>query len=473
MTHSLLEELALLTPEQQQEWLDNCSEDIVRGVTNQEWWVVARPEQKTPEGDWTIWLILSGRGWGKTRTGAEWVIDQAIENPLDKDGLPTEWGCFAQTNADGRLMMVEGPSGLLNVLHKRNIPFTYTGAPMKIVLPQGQKIHIRGADDPDVGRGMNLAGAWLDEVAKWRYAQQAWIEGIAPGLRTLTANGVKPRAVVTTTPKPIPLLTEWVKRTDNSVHVTRGSTFDNAANLSSAALEEMKRRYEGTRIGRQELYGELLFDVEGALWNLQMIESARVTECPTLVRIVVAIDPAVTSNESSDETGIVVAGLTTEGQYYVLDDVSLKASPDTWAKKAVEAYHLWKADRIIGEANNGGDMIGLLLKQVDINVSYTKVTASRGKQVRAEPISALYEQGRVHHVGVFEKLETQMCEWTPDMAKSPDRMDALVWALTELSSGGSSMIALASMSNMCQSCGMPSPKTATICFKCGTQFNEQ
>ena len=470
MTHSLLEELALLSPEEQTEWFANSPEEIVHAVNNQDWWVVSRPEQKTPEGDWTVWLILSGRGWGKTRTGAEWIVDQALQNPFDKDGLPTEWGCFAQTNADGRLMMVEGPSGLLNVLKKRNIDFIYTGAPMKIVLPQGQKIHIRGADDPDVGRGMNLAGAWLDEVAKWRYAQQAWIEGIAPGLRTLTANGTKPRAVVTTTPKPIPLLTEWVKRDDGSVHVTRGSTFDNAVNLSSAALEEMKRGYEGTRVGRQELYGELLLDIEGALWTLQMIEEARVKVAPRLIRIVVAIDPAVTSNEDSDETGIVVAGLTGDGQYYVLADLSLRASPDAWAKKAVEAYHFWKADRIIGEANNGGDMIGLLLKQVDTNVSYKKVTASRGKQVRAEPISALYEQGRVHHVGMFEKLETQMCEWTPDMAKSPDRMDALVWALTELSENGNAMIGLAALANFCPNCAMPAPKSAIICPICGTNM---
>ena len=470
MTHSLLEELALLTPEQQEEWLANASEDVVRSVTNQDWWVVSRPEQKTPEGDWTVWLILSGRGWGKTRTGAEWIIDQAIENPVDKDGLPTEWGCFAQTNSDGRLMMVEGPSGLLNVLRKRGIQFDYTGAPMKIVLPQGQKIHIRGADDPDVGRGFNLAGAWLDEVAKWRYAREAWIEGISPGLRTLTANGTKPRAVVTTTPKPIPLLTEWIKREDGSVHVTRGSTFDNAANLSSAALNEMKLRYEGTRIGRQELYGELLLDIEGALWTLQMIEEARVKESPRLIRIVVAIDPAVTNNEDSDETGIVVAGMTGNGQYYVLADRSIKASPDAWAKQAVEAYHTWQADRIIGESNNGGDMIGLLLKQVDNNVSYKKVTASRGKQVRAEPISALYEQGRVHHVGVFEKLETQMCEWTPDMPKSPDRMDALVWALTELSEDGNAMVGLAALANFCSSCSMPAPKSAIFCPICNASM---
>ena len=346
---------------------------------------------------------------------------------------------------------------------------------MKITLPQGQKIHIRGADDPDAGRGFNLAGAWLDEIAKWRHASRVWVEGIVPSLRILTATGQKPRAVITTTPKAIPLLFEFAKRTDGSVHITRGSTFDNSANLSPAALAEMERRYEGTRIGRQELYGELLVDVEGALWTLGGIERDRVSKedgYPQLVRIVVGVDPAVTSGESSDHTGIVVAGLATNGHFYVLDDKSIKASPDAWARVAVEAYHSHKADKIVAEANNGGDMITILMRQVDVNVSVKKVIATRGKQLRAEPISSLYEQGRVHHVGLFAELETEMCEWTPASPNSPDRLDALVWAITELMEGSNTLISLTAMSLMCPACGMPNRKTDKICFKCKAVLGE-
>jgi phage terminase large subunit-like protein len=208
----------------------------------------------------------------------------------------------------------------------------------------------------------------------------------------------------------------------------RGSTFDNAANLAASALAELKLRYENTRLGRQELYGEILDDVEGALWTRKMIDEARVTEAPPLVRIVVAIDPAVTSNTTSDETGIVAAGIDHTGNYYVLDDKTLRSTPDAWARTAVNLYHELNADKIIAETNNGGDMVVMVLKQIDVSVPVKKVTATRGKQLRAEPISALYEQGRVHHVGYFEDLENQMCEWTPLSNESPDRLDALVWA---------------------------------------------
>jgi phage terminase large subunit-like protein len=233
----------------------------------------------------------------------------------------------------------------------------------------------------------------------------------------------------------------------------------------------LRLRYENTRLGRQELFGELLDDVEGALWTRTMIDSARVTVAPNLIRVVVGVDPAVTSSDTSDLTGIVVAGITADMQYYVLDDRSLRTSPDAWARVAVQAYQDWKADKIIAETNNGGDMVTLLMQQVDRSVSVKKVTATRGKQLRAEPISSLYEQGRVHHVGYFAELEEQMCEWTPLSNNSPDRLDALVWALTELNSGGNSMIALAQMSKLCK-CGMPAIKTATHCARCGSPLGE-
>jgi predicted phage terminase large subunit-like protein len=256
------------------------------------------------------------------------------------------------------------------------------------------------------------------------------------------------------------------------VAITRGSTFDNAKNLAPSALLELQARYHGTRLGRQELYGEILEDQDGALWNRAMIEDSRIDQnkVPNLIRIVVAIDPAVTSGPDSDETGIVVAGLGTDNQYYILSDNSLRASPDAWARMAVEQYKEWKADRIIAEANNGGDMITQLIRTVDGQVPVKKVNATRGKKVRAEPISALYEQGRVHHVGSFPKLEDQMATWTPDTAKSPDRLDALVWALTELSEGSVASISLSSMSVWCPNCSRPLPKNTLSCPHCATNL---
>jgi phage terminase large subunit-like protein len=261
-------------------------------------------------------------------------------------------------------------------------------------------------------------------------------------------------------------------RKDGSVAITRGSTFDNAANLAPTALADLKIRYEGTRLGRQELYGEIIDEVDGALWTLSMIDATRVKETPPLMRIVVAIDPAVTSGEDSDETGIVVAGITSDGQYYILEDLTMRSSPDKWARAAVDAYRRWSADRIIGETNNGGDMIESLLRQVDPTVSYRKVTATRGKLIRAEPVASIYEQGRAHHVGSFQQLEDQMCNYTPESDFSPDRLDALVWAMTELMEGASSMIGLASLAKFCPNCRMPSIRTATNCSHCFAPLGE-
>lgn len=432
MSLSYKERVALLEPEQQAAWLESVPLEVLEEIQAGEWWWTAREEQLAPPGDWMIWLVLAGRGFGKTRTGSEWLIDEAMASPVTVDGTPSEWGAFSQTFSDCRNITVEGPSGLLQVLTRRGIPFHYQKMPTRITLKEhGQRIHARGADDPDVGRGLNLAGVWCDEMTKWRYGYDAWTAGIAPSLRSLVTSGRRPRACITTTPKNVPLLLEWLAREDGSVHVTRGSTFDNAANLSPLALEELKRRYEGTRIGRQELYGEVLTDVEGALWTIDQIEATRVRKHPDLDRVVVAIDPAATAHERSDETGIVAAGMAGD-QFYVLSDVTGRYSPDRWARAAIGQYEVLGADVIVGEANMGGDMIEAVLRQVDRNIPYRSVHASRGKRVRAEPIAALYEQGRVHHVGVHADLETQMTTWTPDLPESPDRMDALVWALTEL-----------------------------------------
>lgn len=451
-------------------WLAQQPEDALYKIHRQPWWFIGRPEQQPPDGDWSIWLILAGRGWGKTRTGAEFIINNVLNQPTAPDGVPTQWAIVAPTFKDVRNVCVEGPSGILKVLqrlgYESGVDYEYNKSSWQIVFKNAQKIHMFGADSPDAGRGLNLAGAWLDEVAIWQYAYETWTEGLAPALRI----GHKPRVVVTTTPKPIKLLRDWTTRTDGSVHVTRGSTFDNAKNLSEAALTELRNRYQGTRTGRQELYGELLEQAEGALWQRYWIEDTRVTpdKVPPLYRIVVAIDPAVTSGEDSDETGIITAGASTDGHFYILADDTLRATPNEWGRRAVEAFKKWKADRIVAEVNNGGDMVIMVLQQVDINAPVTKVHATRGKVIRAEPISALYEQYRVHHVGAFPQLEDQMVMWTPESSDSPDRLDALVWALTELKDGGTSLSGLASISIICVKCQMPNKRDSKICNYCSS-----
>ncbi len=398
---------------------------IARFLWSDKW---ARQAQLEPDGDWNTWLFMAGRGAGKTRTAAEWLIYQACKNDY------TRWAVLAPTFGDARDVCAEGESGLLKVAERYQMLKSkggYNSTKGEINLTNGSRIKLFSGDEPDRLRGPQHHGAWVDELASFRY-DDVWTQ-LQFGLRL----GTKPKTIVTTTPKPTALLRDLLTRKDGSVVVTRGSTFDNAKNLAPAALAELENRYAGTRTGRQELYGEMLEEVEGALWTRGMIEKTRVRkdDIPELQRIVVAIDPAVTSGEDSDETGIIVAGISRDKHYYVLDDRTLRASPDNWARQAVNAYTDWKADKIVAETNNGGDMVVLVLRQVDQNVPVKKVTASRGKHVRAEPISALYEQGRVHHVGAFPKLEDQLVIWTPDSNNSPDRLDALVWALTELSGG--------------------------------------
>lgn len=418
---------------------------------------LARVEQlPTSDKSWTTWLYLAGRGAGKTRTAAEWLAYQASSNPR------TRWAIAAPTYGDVRDTCAEGESGIVRVLQEYGTLKDYNRSIGEIFLTNGSRIKLFSGEEPDRFRGPQFHGGWFDELAAFKYPD-AW-DQYQFGLRL----GEFPQTIVTTTPRPTKLIKDLITR--DGVRVQRGSTFDNAKNLAASALAELKLRYENTRLGRQELYGEILDNVEGALWTREMIENARVDIAPPLVRVVVAIDPAVTSAATSDETGIVAAGIGNNGDYYILDDKSLRASPDAWARQAVMLYHEYKADKIIAETNNGGDMVIMLLKQVDASVPTKKVTATRGKQLRAEPISSLYEQGRVHHVGYFADLEVQMCEWTPLSNESPDRLDALVWALTELNSGGSSMIALAAMAQLCSSCSMPTHKNATICNNCGTSL---
>ena len=269
--------------------------------------------------------------------------------------------------------------------------------------------------------------AWCDEVAAWRYPEA--FDQLMFGLRL----GEKPQCIITTTPKPSKLIKDLFSRKDT--FVTSGNTFENEENLADSALAMLKEKYEGTTLGRQELYAEIIEDLDGALWNNALIDEARLPEDTEkdLTQIIVAIDPAVTNNEDSDETGIVVVGKDLNNEYYVLEDVSGKYSPDTWAKKAINCYYEWDADRIVAEVNNGGDLVERLLRGIDENIPYRSVRATRGKMVRAEPIAALYEQRRVHHIGYFPELESQMCSYIGETKPSPDRLDALVWAMTEIS----------------------------------------
>jgi len=414
----------------------------------------ARANQIPSDGDWRVWLLLAGRGFGKTRSAAEWLAFEASRK------RNTRWAIVAPTFADARDTCAEGVSGVVQILREYGTLKDYNRSIGEIVLTNKSRIKLYSGEEPNRLRGPQFHGGWFDELASFKYAD-AW-DQYQFGLRL----GDRPQTVVTTTPRPVKLIKDLVAR--EGIEIVRGSTFDNAKNLAETALAEMRLRYEGTRLGRQELYGEIVDDVDGALWTHAIIDQERVTEYPPLMRIVVAIDPAVTSGDSSDETGIVVAGMTSDGHYYVLKDLTLRASPEKWARVAVQAFHDYNADRVIGETNNGGDMIELLLRQVDASVPYKKVTATRGKLVRAEPVAALYEQRRAHHVGMFTELEDQMCNYTPDSNTSPDRMDAMVWAMHELMESQSSIMGLASLAKFCPSCRMPITRSATICTYCST-----
>jgi phage terminase large subunit-like protein len=383
-----------------------------------DWDRMARSTQRLPAGSWRNWLILAGRGWGKTLTGAQTCRIWSRDFPYI--------ALVGATIEDARDIMVEGPSGILSVCPNHERP-AYYPAKHSLEWPNGCKMSVFTASEPERLRGKQFCKLWADELASWPYLRETW-DQCAFGLRL----GKNPQAVITTTPKPLNLLRSLLH--NRTTHVTRGSTYENRDNLAEQFFSEIINRFEGTRLGKQELNAEILSDNPGALWTLAGIEADRVTKVPDLERVVVAIDPSGTSTEASDECGIVVTGR--DGQrkphFYVLADLSLRGSPETWARKAILAYHAHGADRVIAEGNFGGDMVESVLRNIDPNVSFKKVTASRGKLIRAEPVAALYEQHRVHHVGVFEALEEQMVNYVPGSPGSPDRMDAGVWAISGL-----------------------------------------
>jgi len=393
------------------------------------YWASSRDKQLTPEGDWNIWLILAGRGWGKTRTGSFDIVNYAVRNQN------TICAVVAPTSGDLRRVCFEGISGIKQLipdeLLKDKIGLkAYNKSTAQINLWNGSKIIGFSASEPDRLRGSQYHRAWCDELAAWKYPDT--FDQLMFGLRL----GEKPRCIITTTPRPTEIIKRLFKRKTEDVYVTTGNTFENKDNLADSALEQFKERYEGTRLGRQELYAEILEDIEGALWTHNQIDKLRITkdDIPELRRIIVAIDPAVTSNEKSDETGIIVAGVDEDDKYYILEDVSGKFSPDKWARLAIEQFYSYNANMIVAETNNGGDLVERIIRTIDTKVPYKKVTATRGKMLRAEPVSALYEQEKVFHTDIFKELENQMCTYTGETGKSPDRLDALVWAITELSS---------------------------------------
>jgi len=397
------------------------------------WMESARDNQLPPSDNYQTWLILAGRGFGKTRTGAEESVFHAIWNPGIRCAV------VAPTIGDVRDICFEGESGILNCLPESMV-VNWNRSLQELTLVNGSRIKGYTAERPDRLRGPQHHFAWADELASWQYPE-AW-DQLLFGLRLKYPDGRDPAVVISTTPRPIKIIKDLVAQAKKSkrVFLTTGSTFENAENLSPAMLETLKRRYENTRLGRQELYAEILDEVVGALWTHELLDRFRmgVEEYKKIEvgRTVVGVDPAVSVSDQSDETGIVVVSSDVmQLNAFVLKDGSVKESPARWAARAVELFYTYRADCIVAEVNNGGDLVEQAIRTVDPNVPVRKVWASRGKHKRAEPVAALYEQGRVHHVGVFPTMEEQMCATTTEGFQgegSPDRMDAAVWAITEL-----------------------------------------
>ena len=400
-----------------------------------DWGFWARHDQIEPQGDWFVWLMLTGKGWGKSRTCAEWVRAKV------EGGVYGLWNFVARTRDDYRVVMVEGPAGLLAISPPRSRP-TWIPTRRLLVWPNGARALLFAAEEPDQLLGKSCEAAWADEVAAWRY-DQAW-----DNLEFDCRLGDDPRIVAGTTPKPRALITRL--KDDPKVVVTGGSLYDNAANLPASYLQRILTKYEGTRLAAQEIHGRLIEDAPGALWRREWIDAKRIARAPELRRVVVAVDPP--ASEEGAEAGIVAVGAARHpdgrDHAYVLGDRSLHGSPAKWGRECLRTWFLYGADRIIAEVNQGGDMVVHTIRTAEYdpgddarpgprlkgpNVAVKKIRAKRGKRVRAEPVAALYEQGRVHHVGVFAELEDQQCGWDPaESEESPDRLDAAVYAITEL-----------------------------------------
>ncbi len=424
--------LASLPEAQRAEILASLTDPQCEGL-QWDWKFWGRPSQHQPQGDWLKWLILAGRGFGKTRSGSEAIREWACgSTPLGK-GKFSRIALVAETAADARDVMVEGESGILAV-HPPDFRPHYEPSKRRLTWPNGATALLFNATEPDQLRGPQFDSGWCDELAKWQYARETW-----DMLQFSMRLGERPQQLITTTPRPIGVLKE-IMAAPGTV-VTRGSTLENSNNLAPSFLQQIVNRYAGTRLGRQELDAEILDDNPNALWSRKALDEARIAKAPELARVVVAIDPSGTSgvqaakSDGAADVGIVVAGKGVDGHAYILADRTCNMSPAGWGFRAVTAYNEFRADRIVAERNFGGAMVAHVIRTVDPKVSYKEVTASKGKWLRAEPVAALYEQNRVKHVGGFPALEDEMCSFGPDglsNEKSPNRLDALVWALTEL-----------------------------------------
>jgi phage terminase large subunit-like protein len=387
------------------------------------------PPDLAPSGKpWHTWLIIGGRGAGKTRAGAEWVRAQALGLPPFATEKASHIALIGETEHEVREVMIEGVSGLLAVhgWHERPV---WQPSRKRLEWSDGQIAQAFSADDPQSLRGPQFCCAWSDEMAKWRYAQDAF-DILQFGLRL----GSQPRQLITTTPRPNELLKRLIE--DPTSVVTRAATRANAHNLAPTFLQTVMGRYAGTRIGRQELEGEIIEDRPDALWSRALLEECRVPEAPSLQRIVIAVDPPASSGKRAASCGIVAAGITDGGICYVLaDDTVSGVTPKAWANKAIALWHRLQADTLVAEVNQGGDMVRSVINEVDFGVPVIPVRATRGKWLRAEPVATLYEQGRVKHAGIFAALEDEMCDFAVtglSTGKSPDRVDALVWAIASL-----------------------------------------
>ena len=418
---SRLEKLALLPYQKRLDYLNQFSEDELQRLL-ESYDFKARPKQQFPKIDYRIWLILSGRGFGKSFIGSNWVINQA-----QVQRYPS--ALIGSNAADVRDYMVEqGESSIIKQSPKWFTP-QYQSSKRRLVFPNGVIAVLYSAEDPDQLRGFNGNSAWCDELAKWQYPNETW-DNLQFALRL----GQHPKIVVTTTPRPIKLIRELWK--DPTVIKTVGSTNENRANLAASFVDYVYNKYSGTRLGRQELEGEILMDTPGALWNYTNLDTNRVSKHPDLKQIVVAIDPAVTADENSNETGIIVCGVDDKDHGYTLEDCSSIYHPNDWALKAIHLYEKYNASYIVAETNQGGDLVLNNIRQAakalkKPYIPIKGVRATKGKYTRAEPIATLYEQNKIHHVGNFPTLEDQLCTWLPG-DDSPDRLDALVWAYTHL-----------------------------------------
>ena len=423
--------LASLSSEKRQKFLDSLSDNAIAGMPYI-WEVWANPlHQVEPEGDWLTWAILGGRGAGKTRTGAEWVRARAEGTTPGAPGKSRRIALVGETLDQVRQVMVEGDSGIMACSPPDRRP-KLLASKNKLVWKNGAEATLVSATNYESLRGPQFDAAWCDELAKWRHDRSAW-----DMLQFTLRLGSDPRQIITTTPRDKELLREILE--DETTVVSHASTAANIANLSPGFLKRLESRYGGTVMARQEIDGEMITERQGALWTHQMIDAARKRKSGPLTRIVVAVDPPVSTGRNADECGIVVVGINAIGEkgdwiFEVLADRTCKGlSPKAWAEAAATAYVEFEADRLVAEVNQGGDLVETVMRQVAPDIAYRGVHATQGKRLRAEPIAALYEQGRVHHIGAFPELEDQMCTFTQGTGgKSPDRLDALVWAITEL-----------------------------------------